>query len=50
MFWLHVSNLFWLHVSNLFSIHDLAAGGICINTGNLFGMEFSYRYYNKMSE
>ena len=37
-------------MSNLFSTHDLAAGHICINTGNLFGMEFSYRFvFNKMS-
>ena len=38
-------DIFCLHVSNLFSIHDLAAGAICINTGNLLGMKFNYRYF-----
>ena len=41
MYDLILIDIFCLHVGNLFSIHDLAAGDICINTGNLFGMEFN---------
>ena len=40
-----LTDIFCLHVTNLFCIHDLAADDICINTGDLFGMEFSYRYF-----
>ena len=40
-------DIFCLHVSNLLSTHDLATGDICISTGNLFGMEFSYKFVLK---